>query len=626
MKASNKAGIGLIALLAAIGCTRRGAPVQVAAVAPEVTEKTSTRAQTMATGAVELDDEAMPERAPELTFEQVARGIDQEIEQAVGAYPGGFGLEGHPVSLQLQRVMHLDRAAVFIEKVRSKSEADDLGLAPNDIVVSVNGKEVLQAADIDARLQTAGASGPLHFEIIRDGKPMSLGLRAEQRRAAAAKSMAREEARNAAAQRIETTRNRIAYLNRDLRIAQELFDASQKRLSTAEKTPMTPEALGLTVAPVSEQLVGLIGIKDTRGAFVTAVADDSEAAKAGLQARDIVVAVGEDSVSDVSVLHSVLARSSKSEKLPVVVLRKGKRQKLALKPARAADFLTLEAEFRAAQERHIQAHSALSAENALLAQHERVFAKLDGDPSDLAVAALVPASENPARPTATSAAAGETSVASAKTAEAKPTPKDDKVATLPPAESPEHASETESEMSPESTDSVAHVVSTPEQASDEFFAAGSPHNVEFGYTMSPSRLDYGGVQQGAYARWNKSVGGPFDVVAGAEFQGSSGDLASVETSALQVTGTGGIAARLIQGRFGVSIVGEAGWGFLRVAYQKSTSVDASVPLVRFRLATKLQTSELLSIALSAGPQLSWLTVAGEEDRALGWIGQLGVAF
>ena len=86
--------------------------------------------------------------------------------------------------------------------------------------------------------------------------------------------------------------------------------------------------LGIGIQPVNGELADQLGMATPVGAIVTEVRSDSPAAAAGLKPQDVVIEFGGAKISNVRQLQAMAARSPIGSKLPLAVLRDGKRVEL----------------------------------------------------------------------------------------------------------------------------------------------------------------------------------------------------------------------------------------------------------------------------------------------------------
>jgi serine protease Do len=83
--------------------------------------------------------------------------------------------------------------------------------------------------------------------------------------------------------------------------------------------------LGVYLADLTPELAEGFGIKDQRGVIIQNVMDDSPAARAGLKRNDVVVEFNGQAVTDLQKFRLKVADTPTGRKIPVVVLREGKR-------------------------------------------------------------------------------------------------------------------------------------------------------------------------------------------------------------------------------------------------------------------------------------------------------------
>lgn len=86
--------------------------------------------------------------------------------------------------------------------------------------------------------------------------------------------------------------------------------------------------LGVRIQPITEDLADSLGIAHNKGEFIQLVEPDGPAAKAGLQAGDVVLKVDNKEVTKDQTLSFIVANTAPGNRIPVEVLRGGKRQTL----------------------------------------------------------------------------------------------------------------------------------------------------------------------------------------------------------------------------------------------------------------------------------------------------------
>lgn len=84
--------------------------------------------------------------------------------------------------------------------------------------------------------------------------------------------------------------------------------------------------LGVTVQGVDSELAKSLGLRDVRGALVSAVEDNSPAQKAGLQRGDVILTFNGEPVSDGNSLRNRVAGSQPGSRASVTIVRDGREQ------------------------------------------------------------------------------------------------------------------------------------------------------------------------------------------------------------------------------------------------------------------------------------------------------------
>jgi len=101
------------------------------------------------------------------------------------------------------------------------------------------------------------------------------------------------------------------------------FDVEPNCLRRA--LPLSGNALGVSVTPLSEQLAAYFGVKD--GVLVNDVTTSSPAASAGLRAGDVITAINGEQVSSAAEITRAL-RDNRNETVDITITRDRKSQTL----------------------------------------------------------------------------------------------------------------------------------------------------------------------------------------------------------------------------------------------------------------------------------------------------------
>ena len=93
-----------------------------------------------------------------------------------------------------------------------------------------------------------------------------------------------------------------------------------------EKGSVTRGWLGVMIQKITPDLAKAIGLKDAKGALVGDVIPDGPADKAGIKRGDVIVNFNKEAIDDMETLPKIVARTIPGTKVPVEVIRNGKRK------------------------------------------------------------------------------------------------------------------------------------------------------------------------------------------------------------------------------------------------------------------------------------------------------------
>jgi membrane-associated protease RseP (regulator of RpoE activity) len=215
-----------------------------------------------------------------------------------------------------------ERGAIVM-KVIDDSPAAKAGLKENDVIVSYNGRRVDTVRELQRLLSETPPDRSVAFEVIRDGRrntvSATLGRRSQDLNLfryqgklaadAARESMKRAEESMKRAQ--ESMKQREKALERSGKLFEEFgqFDFVGPRLFMSFRGGR----LGIGVESLGDQLADYFGLKGGRGVLVTEVRENSPAAKAGLKAGDVITAVDNEKVEDVTALLRALGKKQEGQ-------------------------------------------------------------------------------------------------------------------------------------------------------------------------------------------------------------------------------------------------------------------------------------------------------------------------
>jgi serine protease Do len=183
-----------------------------------------------------------------------------------------------------------DQRGAIVSDLAPNGPSQHAGLAPGDVIVSINGHSVKSSSELTREVAKAHPGDVLKLDIIRDGKHRTVEVRSGTR-------------------------------------------PSEKELAANENTPgqggggssgpqaqRSPSVLGLSLAPLDDVLRRQLGLGATvRGAVVLSVDAASDAGQKGLKRGDVIVRAGDAAVTSAAEVQAAV-EAAKRAKRPSVLL------------------------------------------------------------------------------------------------------------------------------------------------------------------------------------------------------------------------------------------------------------------------------------------------------------------
>jgi serine protease Do len=180
-----------------------------------------------------------------------------------------LGAGGQSVTSEIAEALGLDRPlGVIVTTVYEGSPGDDAGIKMGDVLVSVNGREILDAENLRYRLATLVVGESADLELFRDGVKKSVRVR----------------------------------------LVKPPEDPPRNETQLSDQLPPFG---GSTVANLNPALAEELGIEPEEGVIVLQLKRRSFARQAGLAPGDLILVVNGRDITNVIDLEGVLARSGR---------------------------------------------------------------------------------------------------------------------------------------------------------------------------------------------------------------------------------------------------------------------------------------------------------------------------
>lgn len=234
-----------------------------------------------------------------------------------GSYLGVFLEEVTP-----ERVKELglsDERGAIVMKVVEGGPAEKAGLKENDVVVSFNGRRVDSVRELQRLLSETPAERRISIEVMRGGNHQTLNATLSKRsnefhllRPEPVDKEATRQAEQAVKELMESYKGLQFKLPPDY--------GNFAFVAPGHHSFFGGARLGISVESVTDQLAEYFGVKDGNGVLISQVDEGGAAAKAGLKAGDVIIAIDNEKIDSVSALLTALSKKE-SGSAAVKILR-----------------------------------------------------------------------------------------------------------------------------------------------------------------------------------------------------------------------------------------------------------------------------------------------------------------
>jgi predicted metalloprotease with PDZ domain len=224
-------------------------------------------------------------------FEFAATPVADLFSFIAATHGNPLGVEVAPVDKALSAQLGLPaKNGVVVTRVAAAADAAKTGLAQHDVVLKIGDRAVTNPEKFNELIK-AEPGKELQFQIVRQGKPLTLGVHVPQ-------TPVYEVATN------------------------ELF---------AHVTQDNQYRVGVTLAPADDTLRSQLRLASGEGLVVTDIVSDGPAAKAGVKKHDVLTLLDGKRLTTVDAINSQV-QSIKDRKVTVVFFRGGQEMSRELAP------------------------------------------------------------------------------------------------------------------------------------------------------------------------------------------------------------------------------------------------------------------------------------------------------
>ena len=217
--------------------------------------------------------------------------LGAQAEKSKSGRKGYLGVSIQDVTPRTEKKFKLPNdEGAFVNEVVEEGPAQKAGILEDDVILSYNGKPVYDANDLSRFVGRTAPETKVELTVWRDGKKKTLPVTIGRKKSAR------------------------AFFSGTPRSDKKVFIWSGGA------------SLGAEVSTLGEQLAEFFAIPDKEGVLVQSVRKDGPAAKAGVQAGDVITRLGEEKIRDRSDLLEELGEYEERDKIQLEIYRKGSKK------------------------------------------------------------------------------------------------------------------------------------------------------------------------------------------------------------------------------------------------------------------------------------------------------------
>lgn len=215
----------------------------------------------------------------------MAREIISQLQEHQMVQRGWLGVTIQNVDENTAKALGLpNTSGALIAEAIPGEPAESAGLRSGDVVVSINGQEVIDSGSLLRVVAQQAPGEKVRVEVFRDGKKqrfnVTLGTRDAERVAQGGRPSSRGEDNQAA------------------------------------------NSLGISLRPVNEREARALGMPRPQGLLITAVEADSQAARSDVRAGDVVVEANQQPVNTIDEFQTVLQGDAAEKGVVMLLIRR----------------------------------------------------------------------------------------------------------------------------------------------------------------------------------------------------------------------------------------------------------------------------------------------------------------
>ncbi len=204
----------------------------------------------------------------------MVKSIEDQLQKHGKVTRGWLGVAIQDVTEDLAKSFGLEKAkGILVSETQPDSPADKAGIRQGDVLLSLNGIELKDVADLRNKVALVIPGTEVAVQLMREGKPLDINVE----------------------------------------IGEQPADFGN--LAQKQTTNSVLGKFGLTVQDLTQDLAEQFGYQDRQGAIISEVSPDSPAGQSGLKTGQLIEEVNKIRISSVADLQKVIGQSADSERV-----------------------------------------------------------------------------------------------------------------------------------------------------------------------------------------------------------------------------------------------------------------------------------------------------------------------
>jgi PDZ domain-containing secreted protein len=227
-----------------------------------------------------------------------------------------------------------EERGAMVSRVVEGSPAEKAGLKENDCIVSFNDRRIDSVGELQRLLSETPAGRNVKLEVVRGGSRQTITAAMSKRASSFAYAFNAPEWNGQAWAQTEEGRKQLEENRKQMEAWRKQYqDQLRQHQDEFKNMPnfgnfnfdgpgnfvyFSGFRLGISAESLTNQLAEFFGVKDGHGVLVASVKEESPAARGGLKAGDVIIAVDDQKIESLNTLVTALAGKEGNVTLKII--------------------------------------------------------------------------------------------------------------------------------------------------------------------------------------------------------------------------------------------------------------------------------------------------------------------